>query len=94
MVNRVLRGATVKIEDMDYPCPDLVDEIREALDNENENPDEVSASIIEVYADATPQERSAMDDIMAAVTGYTLKTLLRGAMAEDDLLLALGILPE
>ena len=94
MINRVLRGPVVNIGDMSYPCPDLVDEIREALDGDSENPDTVSASIIETYADANAIEREAMDEIMAAVTGYSLKTLLRSAMAEEDLLTALGIAPK
>jgi hypothetical protein len=91
MANRVLRGPTVLVGEENFVCPDLMEEFREAMEEDQTDPYEIAGGLIEYYADATDDNRLVIDETVSMLCGFKLSTLLQTALAEEGLLTALGI---
>lgn len=93
MVNRIFRGPTVTVGGVLYPCPELMEEITDAMKNEQEKPEVLSADLIEFYAGATDSDREVVNSFLVKLCGFSLPSLLRAALADEALLAALKIPP-
>lgn len=91
MANRVLRGPTVEVGEVTYPCPDLLDEIRESMEENNADADDVSADLIDLWVKSSDEDRHAMDELLIALCGFRMQKLLEGCMADLDLRVAMEI---
>lgn len=90
MANKVLRGPTVEVEERAYPVPDLIDEIMDVIRDEGDA-DTASTELVELYADSSDEDRVAINNTLVAICGFGFPTLMRRAMADDDLMTALHI---
>lgn len=91
MANRVIRGPTVTLDGSVFPCPDLIEEIKDAMMDEPSKSEDIAAQLIEDYFNSTPEERQWMDHTCSLICGYQIKTLLKQAMADEKLLKLLEI---
>jgi hypothetical protein len=91
MANRIFRGPTVVVHDTAYPCPDLLGEIKDAMAEEQDSPDVISADLIRAYGESADDVRAQIDLTLVRLCGYSMPTLLKACMAEDDLLQVMNI---
>ena len=86
MANRIIRGPTVELDDDVFECPQVLEEIKDAMENDSDDPEETNAKLIELYYKSNADDRETINATLALVCGYGLPTLLRIAEAQDDLM--------
>lgn len=99
MANRIIRGASVTIDETEYNLPNVIGEVQLSMDEDPEDDDILSREIILTYAHLTgdPQDittpRGAYNKALIDVCGFSIRTLLMEAEAESALLETLGFDP-
>jgi hypothetical protein len=88
---KIIRGPSIEIGEETFPLPDVISQFQESVDEDQTDPDEINELLVRRYAQATSEIRELLDDYTADLCGWTLKTLIQQAGAEDELLKALGI---
>ena len=86
---RIIRGPSVKIGDTDYPLPDVLDEIKQCMAEDAEDPDDANIGLIEAYYFQDAAGRKLIDATLTWVCGFSLPTVLAAAVADEDLIKAL-----
>lgn len=89
MANRIIRGPAVTIAEREFNLPIIMDELQIAMDDDPEDAQVLSETMILSYAGFDKDQRTAYNQAMIDICGYGMKSLLTEAGAEEDLLLAL-----
>lgn len=88
---KIIRGPSITLGEDTFPLPDVIGVISESIDEDVDDPDEVNQLLIRRYAEASPETRKLLDDYTADLCGWSLRTAILKADADEDLLKSLGI---
>jgi hypothetical protein len=90
MVNRIIRGESIQLGDTILPLPNVMEEIQDAIDEDPEDRETLSQDLLMLYYNADMAQRAMINATLVAVCGYSLRTLLFNAVADDDIYPLLG----
>jgi hypothetical protein len=93
MVNRIIRGESLKIGDIEIPVPDIISEIRNAMLSDPEDPDALSRDFLSMYLNSSPEHRTVINETLIALCGFGIRTLLEESVADEAIYPALGLEP-
>lgn len=91
MAVKIIRGASVTIAENDYNLPNIMEELQISMDEDPEDAEELSSTLISNYAEYSEEQKQAANQTLIDVCGYGMRSLLLKAGAEQDLVEALGI---
>ena len=73
--NQFLRGKEYLLAISDNWNPELAEQFLEAMQSDDELPKQINR-LAWNYFEATPREQTVIDDVMAHLCGYTLRSLI------------------